>query len=135
MLQGLKKSGKLRFRARRPIPSRRKLKEKGKYNSFLPNFRPSSLTARHSMLEHLKKAGRQQTGLSDCVVSKKNERRCPRWHLPTQSHLIHSPVRRLPRPPVNKSDPLLGAPTQKRGFRAVPKAGLKSSADVANNTQ
>src|SRR6266550_4973007 len=53
-LQGSQKSGKLHVRARRPILSRRKLKEKGGYNSFLPNFRPSFVTAQCWMLEQLK---------------------------------------------------------------------------------
>ena len=55
-LQGLQNSGKLHFRARRPIPRRQKLKEKGEYSSFLPNFRPSFVTAHCWMLEQLKKA-------------------------------------------------------------------------------
>ena len=53
----LQKSGNLRFRARRPIPSRRKLKEKGEYNSFLPNFRPLFVTV-HWVPEQLKEERR-----------------------------------------------------------------------------
>ena len=74
-LQGLQKSGKLRFSARRPIPSRRKPKEKGKYNSFLPNFRPSFVTAHRWVLEQRKKARQQPIRPSDCVVCKRNEER------------------------------------------------------------
>jgi len=71
----LAKEREAALQARRPIPSRRKRKETGKYNSFLPNFRPSFVTARCWMLEPLKKVRQQQTGPSDCVVSKRNEKR------------------------------------------------------------
>ena len=56
-------------------PEQAKAERKRKYNSFLPNFRPSSLTARCWMLEQLEKARQQQTGLSNCVVSKRNKER------------------------------------------------------------
>src|SRR6476660_10475820 len=82
------------------------------------------------MLEEPKKA---RTGLSDCVVSKRNEeRRWARQHLPAQSHLMRSPVRRLPRPRQNKSDLLLVA----RSKASVDsKGGLKSVSALANNNQ
>ena len=46
------------LRARRPIPSRRKLKETGKYNSFLPSFRPLFLTVHRWMPEQPKEERR-----------------------------------------------------------------------------
>ena len=58
------------------IPSRRKLKEKGEYNSFLPNFRRSFVTAHCWMLEQLKKAREQKTEPQNySVVSKRHEER------------------------------------------------------------
>ena len=58
LCKSLQKSGNLRFRARRPIPSRRKLKETGKYNSFLPSFRPLFLTVHCWMPEQPKEERR-----------------------------------------------------------------------------
>jgi len=57
-------------------PRRRKLKETGDYNSFLPNFRPSFVTAYCWMLEQLEKAGEQKTEPQNYgVVSKRHAER------------------------------------------------------------